>query len=874
MMIWVRFLRRRMRDREVARDLQFYLDLETEENMVRGMTPEEARLSARRKLGNPSLIREEIYRMNSIVFIDAIWQDTVLAARSLRKSLSFTAATVLTLALGIGANAAIFTLFYNVHLRPLPYRNATKLLSIGRELKGVPGGLAAVPEFIGWRLENHTVEKMTTWTSEEFNLTGSVMPERVRGADVTADFLPVLGAEPSIGRGFTAEDDRPGAAVVALLTHPLWQRRFGGNPAILGQTLVMNGAPHRIIGVLPAQFRFPGDIRTEVLVPGRFPARPVWDGHGLVLADVIALPKPGVTTEQVVADFSSISARHQSEMPRFYMNPAHPSRITAVQLQEQLVGSSRPALFALMLSVGILLLIACINVANLQLARATVRRPEIALRVALGASRARLVQWLVTENVVLSGAAGLVGIVAAYALLAVLRASELTLFQDPHTFDGGWILWAVTLGISLATGFVAASFPALTAPGFQVHDVLKAGVASVLGGRGSRVRSALVLVQVALALVLLIGSDLLLRSLQRVLAVNWGFRPERLLTLQMKLPESKYDTPSKQAAFVEELMARVNGLPGVESAATSSSLPLTGYMGTATFRFEGQPAPPPMQRPGGPILVMTPGYFRTMGTAILAGRPFAPSDDAETERVAIVNAAFARKFYPGGDALGKRIQWGANQEYTTIVGICADMRQTGRESKVDTELFLPVAQNPVRPVNLIIRTKIAPSTLASAARLAVWATDKDQAIYSVATMDDLIRKSGANRRIETLLLSFLGVLATVLAAIGIYGVVAETISQRTAEIGLRMALGARTRDILGMVLRRSLVLTLGGVAVGTCAGLYVVRYLQSLVFGVDLRDAVAFGSAGGFLLIVAMVAAYLPARRSASIDPASTLRSQ
>jgi putative ABC transport system permease protein len=863
-----------MRDREVASDLQFYLDLETEENMARGMTPEEARLSARRKLGNPSLIREEIYHMNSIVFIDAIWQDTFLAARSLRKSLSFTAATVLALALGIGANAAIFTLFYNVHLRALPYRNAMKLLSIGRELKGVTGGLAATPEFLGWRLETHAIENMTAWVPEEFNLTGSVTPERIQGADVTADFLPVLGVGPSLGRGFTAEDDKPGAVAVALLTHPLWQRRFGGNPAILGQTLVMNGAPYSIIGVLPANFRFPGDIRTEVLVPARLPARPVWGGPGLVLTNVIALPKPGVTVEQVAAEFSSISARYQPQMPRFYVNPAHPSRITAVQLQEQLVGSGRPALLALMASVGILLLIACVNVANLQLARATVRRPEIALRVALGASRTRLAQLLVTENLVLSGAAGLLGIATAYALLAVLRASELSLFQDPHAFDGGWILWVVTLGISLAAGFVAASFPALTVPGFQVNDVLKTGVVSVLGGRGSRVRSALVLVQVALALVLLIGSNLLLRSLQRVLAVNWGFRPERLLTLRMKLPESKYDTPSKQAAFVDELLARVNGLPGVESAATSSSLPLLGYMGTATFRFDGQPALPPMQRPGGPILAITPSYFQTMGTAILAGRPFASFDHADAERVAIVNAAFARKFYPGGDALGKRIQWGASQEYTTIVGICADMRQTGRESKVDTELYLPVAQNPVRPVNLIIRTKTAPSTLASAARSAIWAIDKDQAIYSVATMDDLIRKSGANRRIETFLLSFLGVLATVLAAIGIYGVVAETISQRTSEIGLRMALGARTGDILRIVLQRSLVLSLGGVVVGTGASLYVVRYLQSLVFGVDLRDAVAFGSTGGILLFVAIVAAYLPARRSASIDPALTLRSQ
>jgi putative ABC transport system permease protein len=874
MMNWARFFRRKQRDREAARDLQFYLDTETEQNVARGMHLEQARLAARRKLGNPNLIREEIYGMNSIAFLDAIWQDTLLALRGMGKNISFAITTVLALALGIGANAAILTLFYNVQLRPLPYRNSGDLLSIGRELKGVSGGLAAAPEFVGWRSDSHVFEKMAAWYREEFNLTDSGRPERILGGHVTADFLSVLGVEPSLGRGFTADDDRPGAPAVAVLTHELWQRRFGGNPAILGQTLVMNGAPHSIIGVLPARFRFPGDITTEVLVPARLPERPMWTGPGIVLVPVIARPRAGITTERVVSDLSAVSARYQSQMPRFYVNPAHPSRITAVRLQEQLVGSSRSTLFALLWSVGILLLIACVNVANLQLARATVRRPEIALRAALGASRARLVQWLVTENVVLSGAAGLVGIAAAYGLLHVLRASQVAIFQDPHDFDGGWMLWAVTLGLSLATGLLAGLLPAAIAPKLQINDVLKTGVTSVLGGRGSRIRSALVLVQVALALVLLIGSGLLLRSLQRVLAVNWGFRPERLLTLQMRLPESKYNTPSKQAAFVEELLARVESLPGVESAATSSSLPLMGYMGTATLLFEGQPAPPPIQRPGGPILMIAPSYFHTMGTALLAGRQFTASDNAQAERVAIVNATFANRFYPGGDAIGKRIRWGAMPEYTTIVGITADMRQTGRESHVDTELFLPEMQNPVRNVNLIIRTKTEPSALASAARMAVWATDKDEAIYSLASMDDLIRQSGANRRVETLLLTFLGLLATALAAIGIYGVVAETISQRTSEIGLRIALGAEPGDILRMVLHRSLVLTLAGIVVGTGAGFYLVRYLQSLLFGVDLRDGVTFWSAAGMLMVVALVAAYLPARRAARIDPVVTLRFQ
>jgi putative ABC transport system permease protein len=364
----------------------------------------------------------------------------------------------------------------------------------------------------------------------------------------------------------------------------------------------------------------------------------------------------------------------------------------------------------------------------------------------------------------------------------------------------------------------------------------------------------------------------LLRSLQRVLAVSWGFRPEHLLTVQMRLPESRYGTPARQGAFTQAVLERVGGLPGVESVATSSQLPLMGYDFSGSVRFEGQPAAPPSQQPGIPILVVSPTYFAVLGTPLLAGRTFSASDAPNTELVCIVNATFARRFYPGGDAVGKRIQWGNMQRYGTIAGVTADIQQTGRESGADAQLFLPVMQNPVRGVNLIIRTRIDPAALASAARSAVWAVDKDQPIYGTASMDELIRKSGANRRMETLLLTSFGLLAMALAALGIYGVVAETVSQRTREIGLRMALGAQAGDVLRMVLRRSLALTLAGIVVGTGAGFYLVRYLQALLFGIDPRDAAAFGSAGVLLLLVALAAGYIPARRAAKIDPVVTLR--
>jgi predicted permease len=872
---WRRFFRRQQRDREAARDIEFYLETEIADNRARGMPLEEARLAARRKLGNPGLIREEIYRMNSFAFLDSIRKDTLLAVRSMRKNTAFAATAVLALALGLGANAAIFSLFYNALLRPLPYRNSSQLLSIGREggnMRGIPGGLAGSQEFVAWRAESHLFEGITAWNTEEFNLTGPEMPERVLGANVTADFLPVLGVQPALGRGFSAEDDRPGSAAVVLLTQEIWQRRFRGDPAIVGRTLVMNGAPYRIAGVLPARFRFPGDVATEVLVPSRLPAQPVWAGPRIVLMHVVARPRAGVSAERVVAELSAISARYQSQMPRFYFSSARPSKIMAASLQERLVGGSRTTLVALLWAVGILLLMTCVNVANLQLARATVRHREIGLRAALGASRARLAQWMVVESLVLSSVAGMVGLGVAYGLLAILRTSQGVPLRDSRDFEPGWMLWAVTLGLSLAAGTLAGLLPALSAPRIELNEVLKSGALALMGGRGARARSALVLVQVALALVLLMGSGLLLRSLQRVLAVNWGFRPDHLLTLQMRLPQSRYDNPTKQGAFVEALLQRVSRLPAVETAAASNSLPLLGYPGTGSVRFEGQPAVPPGQQPSVPILIVSPAYFAALGTPLLAGREFSTVDAPNAELACIVNATFAGRFYPGGDAVGRRIQWGNQQQYVTIVGVTADIRQTGRESGADAQLFLPVTQNPVWNVNLIVRTRTDPLSLASTVRSVVWAVDKDEPVYEVASMDDLIRKSGANRRLETLLLTSFGLLAMVLAALGIYGVVAETVNQRIREIGLRMALGAQARDVVGMVLRRSLALTLAGIAVGMAAGFSLVRYLQSLLFGVDARDAVAFGGAGVLLLAVALAAGYLPARRAARIDPVETLR--
>jgi predicted permease len=871
-MNWRRFLRRVERDRRAACDLAFYLETETEDNLARGMPLDEARAAAQRKLGNPGLIREEIYRMNTIAVLDSLRQDVVLAVRNLRHSAGFATAAVLTLTLGIGANAAIFSVFYDVLVRPLPYADPATLYSVGREIRNAPSGLSAAQEFAAWRTECHALAAVASWGDAEFNLTGQEGPERLQGANVTADFLRVLGVNPLLGGGFTAADGLPGAPAAALLSYELWQRRFAGDPSTLNRSVVMNAKVYRIAGVLPARFRFPADFQPAVMAVDQSPLRPVWGGPNIHLVNVIARARAGVTQAGLTADLSAVSARYHSQMPVYYWNPARPSRVIAQPLVEQLVGSRRAPLVALLGSVGVLLLLACVNVANLQLARSGVRQREIGMRAALGASRARLAQWLIAENLVLSGTAGLAGVVVAYALLAILQASHIALLEQPGTFEPGWVLWAVTLAMSLAVGILAGLLPAMAAAKIQLNEALKRGASAVLGGRRASVRPALVLVQVALALVLLMGSALLLRSLQMVLAVKWGFQQQGLLTVRLRLIESHYDTPDKERAFADALLERLTALPGVESAGLTSSLPLTGYGLGGTILFEGQPVPPFSQRPSAPILMVSPTYFTTMRTLVLAGREFSAADNQDTQPVAIVNATFAKRFFAAGYAVGKRIQLGGSREYVTIVGIATDIRHNGRETAADPQVFLLESQRPVNRVNVVVRTRTNPAALASDLRAAVRSIDKEQPIYDIETMEERIRQSGANRTVETWLLTSLGLVALALAAIGIYGVVSESVNQRTREIGLRMALGAQQADVLRMILQRSLLLTSAGIAVGAGAGWYLVRYLQSLLFGTPPRDAAAIGAASLLLVWTALAAAYFPARRAAHIDPVATLR--
>jgi putative ABC transport system permease protein len=866
----MRIFRPRNSEADLDAELRAYLDLSTDENLRAGMTPEAARRAAVLKLEGMAQVKEQCREVRPFHWLAGFWQDVRCAFRTMRKHPGFTAVAVLSLALGIGANAAIFSLFYNTLIRSLPYRDDAQLMFIGRDMDGGRPFIAS-PEFGNWRANTHELEGVAARGIDDYNMTGAGAPERVHAAVVTANFLSVLGVVPAIGRDFTMAEGRPGAAGVALLTDSTWRRTFGGSPAAVGKIVSLNDRAYTVTGVLPREFRFPGDDDVELIVPFQDTGF-AWTDRGLIRLQVFGRLRPGVALRQAATELQAITDRDRANIPPFFQHALLRNPLVLVPLREWLVGDRRSALAALLGAVGLLLLIACVNVANLQLARTSGRRREIGLRAALGASRGRLARWLIVENLPLSATAGLLGIAIAYTITALLRHAPGFPLAGSGDLRTGWILWTATFVFSAVAGLAAGLVPALAGPRVELNEVLKRGALSIAGGYRSRLRSTLVLTQVALALALLVGAGLLMRSMQHVLSVGFGFRAENLLTLQMSLPRSRYPI-SKRDQFVDALLGKVRTLPGVESAAITTSLPLTPTTNLASVLFEGQPAPPPGQRPNFSLSEVTPDYFHTMGIPLLAGRNFDRTVSTGSPLVVIVNQAFAKRFYPGDTATGKRIRLYGVSEYATIIGVAADVRYKGREIAADPQLFVTSVVFYISTLGLVVHTQNDPTALVSAVRAAVWSVDKEQPVYDVQTMQARVSEAGGHRRTQTILLTAFGLLAMCLAAIGIYGVVSEAVNQRTREIGVRMALGAEAKDVVRMVMGRSLTLAMAGIAVGLAASLYLTRFLQSLLFGIKTTDALAFAGAAAVLLGVALLAGYLPARRASRIDPAAVLRS-
>ena len=868
--------RRRQVEDQLDAELRAYLDLLTDQKRRLGLSPADARRAALLEVGGVELVKEQCRDVRRGAWLNGFVQDVRYAVRGLRKSPGFTAVAVLSLALGIGANSAIFGMFYAAFLRPLPYPHAGRLFALNRAGFGV-----LTPELLLWRSGARAWD-VAGWDDGGTTITGAGTPERMDSASVSSNFLRVLGVQPLIGRGFTDADGRPGITGSAILSYDLWQRKFAADAAIAGRTVVLDGKAATILGVMPPDFLFPGypgSYRPDLLVVSPQPAQPDWSLTTVEGFRAIGRLHDGFTPQQGLGDLTALCS--QPEMVLFLKNwGGLNTRVGLTALQEAMNGRSRPVLGLLLAAVCLLLLIACVNVASLQLGRAAARQRELGLRAALGASRLRLARLLIVENLVLSVLAGAAGFLAGSGLLHLLRTAQGLPIVGLRDLRPGWMLGGAALALATLGGLAMGLAPACLAPRLEFNQVLKSGASGAMGARRGWVRPALVMTQVALALVLLLGAGLLLRSLAGVLAVDPGFSPANVLTARLQLPNARYRSEAQQRAFIQQLLDAVTGLPGVESAGTANSIPLTNVSLGGIVRLEGEP----VRRPGGigtgavrssAIVSVTPQYFHTMRMRLLRGRPFSGQERTDGPPVVVVNALAARTFFGTEDVLGKHLQalkLGHDKPWWTIIGVVDNVRTQGHEAKPETELFIPESQFISSRVHVVLRARGDPLALAQGLRAAVWSLDKDMPVTGLATMEEMLSRKGAGRRAQTLLLSAFAFLALCLAAVGIYGVVSDAVNRRTREIGLRMALGARAGDVMRLVMRRSFLLALAGIAAGTGAGAWLVRYLASQLFGVAPGDPLTFGGAALVLLAVALAATYLPARRAIRIDPVAALR--
>lgn len=871
--LWRNLFNKEKVDHELAEEIRAHLDLLTETKIKQGLAPEEARRAALVELGGVEQVTESVRAVRQGRLLEDLWQDARYALRSLRKHPGFTVIAIFTLALGIGANTAIFSVINAVLLRPLPYADADRLVVLTETVAERPIGVS-YPNFVDFRNQSTTFENVAAVRHREsFNLTGTGDSERLQGRLVSANFLSTLGVKPIRGRDFSAEDDRTGAAPTVMLSYALWQRRFGGDEKIVGQQLTLNRERFTVIGVTPENFEY--GIDADLTVPiglstERFSARGRDPG-----IQSIARIKQGVSTETANAELNTIAARLEQQYPESNNN----RRVRLESLRETLVGDIRPMLLTLLGAVGLVLLIACANVANLLLARSARRQKEIAVRTALGAGRSRILRQLFTESAMLALGAGIVGLLLALAGTALLSSSlpEGLPFMPEIRTDAYVLLF--TFGVSLVTGLLFGLAPALQTSNPALTETLKEGERNSSPGH-NRTGKILVIAEVALTLVLLIGAGLLVKSFWRLMQVDPGFNPENLLALQISVNAGANEGP-RVANFLDQLQQRVKELPGVQSVAISNGLPFEGANWPA-FIIEGKAPPEPGREPNGILYITSTGYLETLGITLLRGRGFSAHDTPGTTPVVLIDEVFARLYFPNEDPLGKRLrQGGPNSPSREIIGIVRHVEHSNLAglSAASGEVYTPFSQIPVeilpryvRRVNLVVRTTVEPLSLAQSVRGQIAALDKDQPVFNVRTMEQALARSVAARRFSMILLSVFAALALILAAVGIYGVISYSVAQRTREVGIRMALGAQTTDVLKLVVRDGLKLVVIGIVVGLLGAFMLTRLMSTLLFGVTPTDAVTYTTVALSLIGVALAACYIPARRATKVDPLVALR--
>ncbi len=805
----------------------------------------------------------------------SIIQDIRYGVRSLRKRPAATAIALITLALGIGVNTAIFSAVDSVLLRPLPLKDPDRVVSIWEHTLrlGINQNEVAPANFFDIRNQNQVFDAVGAHGPQDLNLSGGGEPERLSGELVTANVFAILGVEPALGRTFLPDEDQPGQQHVVVLSDALWQRRFNRDPSIVNRSIVLNGESFTIVGVMPPRFFFPAR-ETELWVPWAMEPEQA-TGRGDHYLRLVARLKPGTTIERANADVQSIAQRLSTEYPRTNEGLG----FVVHSLHHDYVGNLRLPILVLFAAVGLVLLIACANVANLLLAQATTRRREIAIRIALGARRWTIIRQLLVESLLLAAGGGLLGVLGAFwgvQGLSKLLPENLSKLQDV-SIDARVFLF--TLGVSVLTAIVFGGVPALLAarakPGETLSDVARDPAG---GSSGRYVRRVLVVSEVALAVVLLVGAGLLIRTFQLLRQVDTGFTPENVLTMRMVLPMPKYAKPEARRAFYDEVLRRVEEVPGIESAGIITFLPLSFNGMNFSFSVEGHPAPADMKLPFALYRVVSPDYFRAMGITLQRGRFFDAHDTADSQPVILVSRQLAAQYWPNEDPVGKRIKIGpldSPNPWLTVAGVVGDVRQAGLYGDPRMDLYVPYAQERrgfVAPRDLVLRTKGDATSVAGAVRQAVWSVDKDQPVSNVRTMDQVFAAAISRERFQALLLGMFAALALVLACVGLYGVISYSVAQRTHEIGVRVALGAQPGDVLRLVIRQGMMLTFTGLVVGITIGLIATRVLSDMLYGVTATDPLTFVGVPAFLLLVAFLACYIPARRATRIDPLVALR--
>jgi putative ABC transport system permease protein len=877
------------REIEIVEELAQHCDDQYEQSLSRGATEDEAYRGVLLELTESDLLAQGLHPVerrvpqNPVVigaqertnFVADLGQDLRYGLRTLVKNPGFTIVAVIALALGIGANSAIFSVVNTVLLRPLPYQNPDALVMVWEDAThlGFPRNTPSAANFIDWRTQNTVFEGMATTAERSFNLTGVGEPERFDGRRVSGNLFTLLGVEPQLGRTFLPEEDKPGAARAVILSYGLWQRRFGSDPKIVGQPLSLNGESYTVVGVMPRSFQFP-TRKDQLWVPIAFSSEEA-ASRGNHYLEVVARIKPGVTLRQAQAEMGTIGARLAQQYPEENTRMG----VVVTPLHEQLVGDIKPALLILLGAVGFVLLIACANVANLLLARAAVRQKEIALRLALGASRSRLTRQFLTESVLLAALGGGVGLLLSIAGIDLLKRFIPDTISQAHAIGIDGKVLVFTMLVSLVTGLIFGLAPAAQASNFNLNETLKEGGRdSGAGSGGNRIRALLVISEVAVSFILLIGAGLLINSFLHLRNLDPGYRADHLLAMKVALPDSKYPDKERRSPFYAEVIRRVQALPGVQSVAVASNLPLTYNGDSMPIGVEGRADPPPDQRPDVILRVVSPGYFSTMGIALVKGRDFSERDNADATKVVVVSEKTARHFWPGEDPIGKRLKPGSTTSespWREVIGVVKDVRQNDFVAEPKMEMYMAYPQlSSFAPNALVVRTNVAPLSLATSVRNAVWAVDKDQPVSDIRTMEGIVSESVARQRFSMLLLGIFASLALILAAVGIYGVMSYSIAQRTREIGIRMALGAQRSDVLKLAVGQGLRLVLIGVAIGLGAAFILTRVMASLLFGVSATDPTTFATISLVLISVALLASYIPALRATRVDPMVALRYQ